>query len=160
MCSPAVASLVITAVSTAATYEQGQDQKRVLNSQARAEDAAAQRAAEAGSVVAGRTMQKGREIIAKQTAMAGASGAAVDSQSFGNVMESTAGEVQLDASTQQMNYLREAWGLSQKAEGTRANATMVGRKGLFDAAGTALTGWGTASGQALTAGGGKTYKWN
>lgn len=159
MCSPAIASLVITAFSAASSYQQGEDQKRALNTQAMAEDAAAQRAAEADSVVAGRTLQRGREIIAKQTAMAGASGADVGSQSFGNVMASTSGEVAFDAATEQMNYLREAWGLTQKAAGSRANASLAGSKGLFDAAGTALSGWGQASGQALQAGGGKTYKW-
>lgn len=153
MCSPALATLAVTAVSAYGQAQQGKAQQEIANVQAESLDQAAQRTAEAGAVAAQNTQLKVKKLISTQTAIAGASGADVSSQSFKNVMADTAEAGAVDAATTQMNYLREAWGLTTQAKGARYTGEAAKLAGKSQAIGTALTGFGTAYGMKTKAGG-------
>lgn len=153
MCSPAIALLAVTAVSSYSQIKQGQDQQDINNAQASAVDDQAQRANEAGSIAEQSHRGKVQKIIGSQTAAAGASGADVASGSFGDVMDETAVFGEMDAQTIRMNALRESWGLKTQAQGLRYQGKAAKAQGMSNALGTALTGFGSAYGMKTQAGG-------
>jgi len=145
MCN-AAAMLAVTAFQAFSQVQQGQATRRIYASQAAAVDDEAQRVSESGSVAEQTHRLKVQQLISTQTAAAGASGADVSSQSFGNVMDQAATTGELDALTIRMNAQREAWGLKTRAQGLRYQGRAAEAAGVSQALGTALTGFASAYG--------------
>lgn len=159
MCSPAIATLALTGISAYSQVRQGQSQQHILDNQATAVDDQAQRVRESGAIAEQSQRLKVQQLLSTQTAVAGASGADVNSQSFGKVMDQTATFGELDAQTVRMNALREAWGLGTQATALRYQGKATKAAGMSSAFGTALTGFGSAYGMASAAGTPGSPKW-
>lgn len=153
MCSIPIAMLAMTAVSAYGQIQQGNNQAQIASQQANAVNDQAQRVNEAGAISEETHRQRVQALLSTQTAVAGASGADVGSQSFGKVMDQTATLGELDSQTIRMNALRDAWGLKTQALGLNYQGQAAKAAGYSGAFGTALTGFGSAYGAAKTAGG-------
>ena len=149
MCSPALFLAAGTAVSAYGQIQQGRTQRAIADRNATVLNYQASDAAVRGSQEEQIQRQKVQQLIASQTAAAGASGADVGSKSFGDVMAQTAATGELDAQQIRMNAMREAWGFKTQAEGLKWQGAAAEKAGYLGAAGTAITGFGAAYGNYL-----------
>ena len=133
-----------TAISTYGVVQQGQTTKQIANRNADAANYSAQDALERGAAAEQVHRQKVRQLISSQTAAAGASGAAVESQSFQKVLDQSATMGELDIQTIRTNALREAWAFKNQATGLNLQGQMDSQASLYSGVGTALTGFSSA----------------
>lgn len=145
MCNPVALAWVGTAIAAGGQIQQAQTQNAIAQVQAKQLIYAAQSAAEAGAVAEQQHRDKVKQLLATQTAAAGASGADVQSQSFGKVMEQTATMGELDAQTIRTNALREVYGLKTQATNVAWQGEAMKLAGYGRAVGTALTGFAQGS---------------
>ena len=140
----AFTALLGTGISAAGQIQQGKTQQAIDERNAKALNYQASDAIARGAQEEQTQRDRVRHIIAAQTVAAGASGADVGSKSFGDVMTQTAGLGEFDAQQIRLNALRSAWGLKTQAEGMKWQGAQAVKAGYLGAAGTALTGFGTA----------------
>jgi len=155
MCSPLAVMAVGTVISAAGQYQQGQTQQAIDNRNAMVANYQASDALVRGSSAEQIQQSKVRQLVASQTAAAGASGAAVESQSFGKVIDQTNEMGTVDALTLRTNALREAWGYKNQAAGLGYAGDAAALMGTTGAIGTALTGFGSAYNTSSTGSGKK-----
>lgn len=86
------------------------------------------------------------QLEGSQRAQMGASGAEVDSGTYGNVLTQTAQFGTLNALIQKYHYLNAAWGLQVQGQQEGVQAEMEQNTSVGQAAGTLLTGASTAYG--------------
>lgn len=134
-----------TAVSTYGVIQQGQTQQKIANRNADAANYSAQDALERGATAEQVHRQKVQQLISSQTAAAGASGAAVESQSFQKVIDQSTTMGELDIQTIRTNALREAWAFKNQATGFNLQGQMDREASLYTGVGTALTGFAGAA---------------
>ena len=135
-------------------YDQGKEQQRALDDQARADEVNAnldkERANDAlkrGVMEADRAAQRKRSLVGKQRAAMGVSGVAVGRGSFSNVINDTLAAGAEDEDTIMQNSIREAWGYTARSNQSSASAgsnRRAGRKsseyGTLGALGTLAAG--------------------
>jgi hypothetical protein len=132
--------LAVSAFQAYGQYEQGKTQSEIEENKAKALEYQAQSVAETSSINEMRQNDVTKQQIAKARAIAGASGADVNSQSTLKSIEQMAvvgAEAALDIRTQ---GLQQAWGIGQQAKAQRYTAKAVKQQAAWTAAGTALTG--------------------
>lgn len=133
-----------TAISVYGTIQQGQTQQKIADRNADAARYSAQDALERGASAEQVHRQKVQQLISSQTAAAGASGAAVESQSFQKVIDQSTTMGELDIQTIRTNALREAWAFKNQATGLSLQGEMDKQASLYNGVGTALTGFSSA----------------
>lgn len=171
MCEPATIAMVgAAAISAYSSYSQGKFQKEMGERNATLAEWQANDTLERSAIAQDQQRAKTRQIIGAQRAAEGASGAQVDSGSFGLLTEQTAEMGERDVQTIRSNALKEAWGYGVQAQDSRAQGDMAAKAGTMQAAGTLLGAagkaygpaskyWGsTGSGSGLTGGGGLGLK--
>ena len=139
-----IALLAGTTAMAAGQIQQGQTQQAIDQRNATVMNYQASDAIARGAQEEQVKRDRVRHIIAAQTVAAGASGAAVESKSFGDVMTQTAGLGEFDAQQIRLNALRGAWGFRTQAQGMDWQGQQALKAGYLGAAGTALTGFGQA----------------
>ena len=149
MCSPDLGvgeylAIAGTTATMAGQIQQGQNQNAIMQHNAQVANAQVLDAQQRGAVQEGQQIQKTQQLMGAQTAAMGSSGAAVESQSFGKVLEQSSTMGALDALTIRQNADREAWSASQQATGFKMQGDAAEQMGYASAAGTALTGFGQA----------------
>lgn len=137
-------SVIGAAVSAASQYQAGQSQKEAANYNARMQERAANDALNRGAIEASQVKDKTRRLISAQIAASGAAG--FDSSTGTNLDLSTeaAGFGELDALKTINNSQRQAAGMSAQANLDRFQGAAASRAGTMNAAGTLLSGAGSA----------------
>lgn len=139
MCSPAFIPIVAGVVQAYGQVQQGRAAKNAANYNAGMMRAQARDAVERGDMEAEVQSAKVKQVMGRQRAAMGASGADVDTGSFGDVLEDTAGAGALDTEQIRHNAWRSAWGLETQADLTKAQGQAAYDAGAWGAAGTLLT---------------------
>ncbi len=124
MCEPttilAGSALALGAVSAYGQYQTGQQQARMANANADAQEIAARDTINAGNDAAYQQRQQTRQLQGQQAAAFGAGGTDMTSGSALNIFGDTAAGGQLDALTTVNNAERQAAGLNFQAGVSRA----------------------------------------
>lgn len=124
MCEPttilAGSALALGAVSAYGQYQTGQQQARIANANADAQEIAARDTINAGNDAAYQQRQQTRQLQGRQAAAFGAGGTDMTSGSALNIFGDTAAGGQLDALTTVNNAERQAAGLNFQAGVSRA----------------------------------------
>lgn len=124
MCEPttilAGSALALGAVSAYGQYQAGQQQARIANANADAQEIAARDTINAGNAEAAQQRQQTRQLQGQQAAAFGAGGTDMTSGSALNIFGDTAAGGQLDALTTVNNAERQAAGLNFQAGVSRA----------------------------------------
>ncbi len=124
MCEPttilAGSALALGAVSAYGQYQAGQQQARIANANADAQEIAARDTINAGNDAAYQQRQQIRQLQGQQAAAFGAGGTDMTSGSALNIFGDTAAGGQLDALTTVNNAERQAAGLNFQAGVSRA----------------------------------------
>ena len=153
MCEPITATTAAlylagagTAISAYGAYQQGQNQKKIANYTAQANEYQAQDVIQRASISADQQRAKVRQIMGTQTAIMGASGAEVGSGTLGSVLNQTATLGELDARTIENNAMKEAWGYRSQSQLGKVEGEFASQTGTLGAFGSLLTGGAQAYG--------------
>ncbi|CAI2090167.1 hypothetical protein [Serratia marcescens] len=150
MCEPttilAGSALALGAVSAYGQYQAGQQQARIANANADAQEIAARDTINAGNEAAYQQRQQTRQLQGKQAAAFGAGGTDMTSGSALNIFGDTAAGGQLDALTTVNNAERQAAGLNFQAGVSRAQGQIDRNAANLGAATTILNSSLTAYG--------------
>lgn len=153
MCSVPGLLLASTLLTAKSQYDQGQYASDAANVNARISEAQRRDAVVRGADEANAQRAKTRAFMASQRAAMGASGLAMNSGSFGDVLNQTAIMGETDAQTIKQNALREAWGYQVKSEDELSQGRMAKQAGSYNAFGTLLGGaskvWSSGTGGGL-----------
>ncbi len=126
MCEPttilAGSALALGAVSAYGQYQTGQQQARIANANADAQEIAARDTINAGNDAAYQQRQQTRQLQGKQAAAFGAAGTDMTSGSALNIFGDTAAGGQLDALTTINNSINQSNSLAFQADVTRTQA--------------------------------------
>ncbi|WP_171887462.1 virion core protein, T7 gp14 family [Serratia marcescens] len=150
MCEPttilAGSALALGAVSAYGQYQAGQQQARIANANADAQEIAARDTINAGNDAAYQQRQQTRQLQGQQAAAFGAGGTDMTSGSALNIFGDTAAGGQLDALTTINNAERQAAGLNFQAGVSRAQGQIDRNAANLGAATTILNSSLTAYG--------------
>lgn len=153
MCEPITATTAAlylgaagTAVAAYGAYQQGQQQKKIADYNAKVGEVNAAEAIQRGALAADQQRAKVRQILSTQRAVMGASGAEVGSGTLGKVLEQTSTLGELDARQIEVDAQREAWGLRTQGALGRFEGEVVAQAGSLNAFGSLLTGGAQAYG--------------
>lgn len=142
MCEPTTAVLAITAITAAisagSAIKQGNDQKKIANANADAQEQAGRDTINASNAQASQQRQQGRQLAGRQAAAFGANGTDMTSGSALNTFGDTAAGTQLDALTTINNGERQAAGMDFQASVNRAQGKMDQQAGYTKATTTIL----------------------
>lgn len=126
MCEPttilAGSALALGAVSAYGQYQAGQQQARIANANADAQEIAARDTINAGNDAAYQQRQQTRQLQGQQAAAFGAGGTDMTSGSSLNIFGDTAAGGQLDALTTINNSINQSNSLAYQADVTRTQA--------------------------------------
>lgn len=161
-------SIIGAGVSAYGQYEQGQSQKKAANYNAEMDRRAADDALQRGAIDAARIKENTRKLISTQIANSGASGFDSSTGTALDLSVEAKGYGELDALTTINNAQRQASGLEAQSVLDRYQGKASGRAGTMGAAGTLISGAGSAAssyygikkGALSGANSGKTYKPN
>jgi hypothetical protein len=150
MCEAITAMAIISAiaggVSAAGQKQQTDTQSDILQYEADTEKLAAEDAAKRGGIAEEQQLARTRQIRAQQEAIMSASNVDLTTGTPAAVLDQTTAMGTLDAVTIRSNAAREAWGYTQKAEGSLMQKGMTQQAGAYGAAGTLLGGAARAYG--------------
>lgn len=142
MCEPttilAGSALALGAVSAYGQYQAGQQQARIANANADAQEIAARDTINAGNAEAAQQRQQTRQLQGQQAAAFGAGGTDMTSGSALNIFGNTAQGGQLDSLTTINNAERQGAGLNFQAGVSRAQGQIDRNKANLGATTTIL----------------------
>lgn len=142
----AIASAAGTAISAYGSYQQGQNQKKIADYNARMADFQAQDAMKRGAIAADQKAAEVRQMEGRQRAVMGVSGVDVGVGTLGKVLDQTATMGELDTRTIEQNAMREAWGYENQGTSSRLQGEFASQAGTLGGFGTLLAGGARAYG--------------
>lgn len=148
MCVSAVL-LAATAVSAAATYQQGREAKAQANYAADQAEADAQAERGAAAVYAEKIRKAGQQARSAQEAALAGSGASLGSDSATALDEATASAYEQDALVAMYGGEGRARRKLAEGQGYRIAGSRAERSALVSAATSAATGWYKANGRSM-----------
>ena len=140
MCNPVAFTIASALITAYGQKKQADYQGDVADYNQKVEVQKADAATQAGVSAEMQQRAKVRQIIGTQTASEGASGAMVNSGSFGDVTADTALSGALDAQTIRLNAARQVWGINAQATSDQMQGQMARASGRMAVAGTLLNG--------------------
>lgn len=132
-------------------YKQGQYAQDVANYNAKVGEQQAQLELEAGASQEEMQRRQIRQAMGSQRAAMAASGAVVDTGSFGDILDETLYMGEADAQAIRANAAKRAWGYRVGADMTRAEGAIAATAGKYNAMGTLLTAAGQTFGMGAQA---------
>lgn len=129
-----------TAIQAMGAMEAAAAKKREADYNAQVADMKAKDAINRGNIEAEAQRTKTAKVSGAQRAAMGASGAVVDSGSFGDILLDTATTGEKDAQTIRTNAMREAWGYENQSESYTLAGQRAETEGTWAAAGSLITG--------------------
>lgn len=156
MCEPyTIAMIAVTAAAglsqASAQRDAGIHAQEVANYNAKVGEQQAKQVEEIGNIEEQQQRTRVRQLIARQNAAAGSSGAEVGVGSFADITDDTIMMGEADAQTIRANAAKEAWGYRTGATLTRAEGRFARRAGNMNATGTLLTTAGKTFGMGMDA---------
>jgi hypothetical protein len=148
----AIAGLGGMIQSSQASKAKSEYDAKVAANQAKVAGYQADDALARGEIAERQQRLKTNQLVGQQRASMGASGVSLDSGSFVDTLEDTAGYGELDALTIRSNAAKEAWGYRAQAAGQNAQAGLSSAEAGWSSAalplqagGSILTGFGTVA---------------
>lgn len=129
-----------SAIQAMGAMEAAAAKQREAEYNAQVADMKAKDAINRGNIEAEAQRTKASKVSGAQRAAMGASGAVVDSGSFGDILLDTATTGEKDAQTVRTNALREAWGYESQSESFKLQGETAATEGQYAAMGSLITG--------------------
>lgn len=137
-----------TGMSAYSSYAQGQAQSQIARNNARLSQQQATQAAEQGEIARMNQGVKNAQDLGAIRSSLGASGAALASGSFTDVLGTNAAAMAVNRNISQYNSALEAWGYKAQAQNYAAQAGMYSSAGTNNMIGTGISGAGSLLGGA------------